>query len=57
MAAFRAARPEIATALAESVSGRELRDKGLEDDVAWASEVDVSECVPVLGADGAYRAA
>jgi 2-phosphosulfolactate phosphatase len=57
MAAFRAARPEIGTALAESVSGRRLRDKGLEDDVAWAGEVDVSECVPVLGADGAYRAA
>ena len=57
MAAFRAARPEIATALAESVSGRELREKGLEDDIAWASEVDVSECVPVLGPDGAYRAA
>jgi 2-phosphosulfolactate phosphatase len=57
MGAFRAARPEIATALSESVSGRELREKGLEDDVAWASEVDVSECVPVLGPDGAYRAA
>jgi 2-phosphosulfolactate phosphatase len=57
MAAFLAARPEIAIALAESVSGRLLREKGFEDDVAWASEVDVSECVPVLGTDGAYRKA
>jgi 2-phosphosulfolactate phosphatase len=56
-AAFEAARPEIATALAASVSGRELRAKGSEDDVMWAADVDVSECVPVLGADGAYRAA
>ena len=57
LAAFRSARPEIASALAESASGRQLRDRGLEDDVAWASEVDVSECVPVLGADGGYRGA
>jgi 2-phosphosulfolactate phosphatase len=56
-AAFLAARPEIARGLADSASGRHLRDKGLEDDVTWASEVDVSECVPRLGADGAYRAA
>jgi 2-phosphosulfolactate phosphatase len=56
-AAFEAARPEIETALAESVSGRELRVKGWEDDVLWAADVDVSECVPVLGADRAYRAA
>lgn len=56
-AAFEAARPEMAAALADSASGRELRVKGLEDDVAWASQVDVSESVPVLGADGAYRAA
>jgi 2-phosphosulfolactate phosphatase len=56
-AAFEAARPEIETALAESVSWRELRLKGLEDDVLWAADVDVSECVPVLGADRAYRAA
>ncbi|HEY6427840.1 MAG TPA: hypothetical protein VIX84_11440, partial [Acidimicrobiales bacterium] len=55
-AAFLAARPEIASALADSASGRQLRDKGLEDDVTWASEVDVSECVHRLGADGAYRA-
>jgi 2-phosphosulfolactate phosphatase len=56
-AAFQAARPEMASALAESASGRQLRQKGFEDDVAWASQVDVSESVPVLGADGAYRAA
>lgn len=56
-AAFEAARAEIATALAESVSGRELRAKGLEDDVLFSAEVDVSECVPVLGAERAYRAA
>jgi 2-phosphosulfolactate phosphatase len=57
LAAFQAARPEMAMALAQSASGRQLRDKGLEDDLTWASGVDVSECVPVLGADGAYRAA
>ena len=57
LAAFRAARSEIASALAESASGRQLRDRGLEDDVAWAGAVDVSECVPVLGADGGYRVA
>jgi 2-phosphosulfolactate phosphatase len=56
LAAFRTARPEIASTLAESASGRGLRDRGLEDDVAWAGAVDVSECVPVLGSDGAYRA-
>ena len=55
LAAFRAARPEIASALAESASGRQLRDRGLEDDLAWAGAVDVSECVPVLGAEGGYR--
>jgi 2-phosphosulfolactate phosphatase len=56
-AAFESARPEMANALAESASGRQLREKGLEDDVAWASQVDVSQSVPVLGADGTYRAA
>lgn len=55
MAAFRAARAEIESALAESASGRQLRSRGLEDDVAWAGAVDVSECVPVLGPDGGYR--
>ena len=37
--------------------GAQDRDRGLEDDVACAGAVDVSECVPVLGADGGYRAA
>jgi 2-phosphosulfolactate phosphatase len=57
LAAFRSARPEIVSALAESASGRQLRDRGLEDDVAWAGALDVSECVPVLGVDGGYRRA
>ncbi|HXZ61515.1 MAG TPA: 2-phosphosulfolactate phosphatase [Acidimicrobiales bacterium] len=54
MAAFCAC-DDLAAALGESESGRELRDKGLSGDVAWAAALDVSNAVPVLGADGAYR--
>jgi phosphosulfolactate phosphohydrolase-like enzyme len=36
--------------------GQELLGRGLIDDVAYASEVDVSSVVPILR-DGAFRAA
>jgi 2-phosphosulfolactate phosphatase len=41
--AFRALRP-----LLECTSGRELVEKGFEEDVALAGEVDVTDVVPVL---------
>ncbi len=51
-----AACEDLSTALAQCESGRELRERGLAGDVAWAAERNVSWTVPVLGADGAYRA-
>ncbi len=54
--AFEAAAGDLPTVLAECASGRELRAKGLGDDIAWAAASDVSDAVPVLGDDGAYRA-
>ena len=54
--AFLACVGDLTATLAESVSGRELRAKGLSGDVAWAAARDVSPTVPVLGPDGVYRA-
>jgi 2-phosphosulfolactate phosphatase len=54
--AFEAAAGDLATVLAECASGRELRARGLGDDIAWAAASDVSDAVAVLGDDGAYRA-
>ncbi len=54
LAAF-AACPDLAQSLAESESGRELRQRGRADDVVWAAGLNVSTAVAVLGADGAYR--
>jgi len=54
MAAYRGC-GDLAAALSQSESGRELREKGLSVDVAWAAALNVSDAVPVLGADGAYR--
>ena len=54
MAAYRGC-GDLTAALSESESGRELREKGLSLDVAWAAALNVSDAVPVLGADGAYR--
>ena len=52
-AAFRAAGAEAATLIADSESGRELRDGGHEQDVALATAHDVSRTVPRL-VDGAF---
>ena len=54
--AFEAAAGDLATVLGECASGRELRAKGLGEDIAWAAAAGISDAVPVLGADGAYRA-
>jgi 2-phosphosulfolactate phosphatase len=56
VAAFAALRPELATALAECPSGRELVDAGWPQDVAVAAELDASPAVPLL-VDGAFSAA
>jgi 2-phosphosulfolactate phosphatase len=55
--AFEAAAGDLATVLADCASGRELRARGLGDDITWAAASGVSDAVPVLGDDGAYRAA
>ena len=51
--AFRRAESRIAEHLHACVSGRELSERGWTDDVDLASEVDVSDCVPIL-LNGAY---
>jgi 2-phosphosulfolactate phosphatase len=48
---FASLRDRLDWALAESASGRELRDRGWDADVTVAAEHGVSACVPVL--DGA----
>lgn len=47
-AAFVDAEPYLAARLASSASGRELRERGWDDDVATCSELDADEVVPVL---------
>jgi 2-phosphosulfolactate phosphatase len=54
--AFEAATADLATVLGECASGRELRAKGMGEDIAWAAASGVSDAVPVLADDGAYRA-
>ncbi|WP_435593584.1 2-phosphosulfolactate phosphatase [Nocardia sp. bgisy118] len=54
-AAFEAT-SDIAAALAECSSGRELRDGGFAEDVTIAGEVDAGEAVP-LRVDGAFAPA
>lgn len=54
--AFRAVSSQLAPELHACAGGRELIDKGFEDDVAVAAELDVSDMVPVL-ADGSFTAA
>ncbi|KRF12453.1 2-phosphosulfolactate phosphatase [Nocardioides sp. Soil797] len=46
--AFRAVEADLREALHACASGRELVDKGFEDDVAVAAEIDASTTVPVL---------
>ncbi|HUY27419.1 MAG TPA: 2-phosphosulfolactate phosphatase [Candidatus Binataceae bacterium] len=48
LAAFRGAENELLPALADCASGRELIDRGFEQDVTWASERDVSTTAPIL---------
>ncbi len=48
MAAFQAALPHLRAQLLACASGRELIQKGLERDVEFAAELDVSRAVPVL---------
>ena len=45
----------IKEVILNSVSGRELVEKGFEEDVHLASELNLSECVPILK-DGYYSA-
>jgi 2-phosphosulfolactate phosphatase len=47
-AAFVAARPRLADALAACATGRELAARGFADDVSAAAQLDVSNAVPVL---------
>lgn len=54
VAAWSEASADIETTLLECPSGRELLERGREDDVQYAAQVDVSEVIPVLH-DGAFR--
>jgi 2-phosphosulfolactate phosphatase len=52
--AFRSAGNDLARLIRESVSGRELIDRGFASDVDIALDVEASRCTPTL-IDGAYR--
>ncbi len=53
-AAFRAVKPRLGDTLSQCGSGKELIAQGFANDVILASELNVSECVPVL-IDDTYR--
>ncbi|MGC1675940.1 MAG: 2-phosphosulfolactate phosphatase [Candidatus Binataceae bacterium] len=53
LAAFRDTEKDLSRALTECASGRELIDRGFEQDVTWASERNVSAAIPILR-DGAF---
>ncbi len=53
VAAFRAGGSEVATLIADSESGRELRDAGFGQDVEIATRHDISQAVPRL-VDGEF---
>ncbi|MDO9496338.1 MAG: 2-phosphosulfolactate phosphatase, partial [Nocardioides sp.] len=55
--AFRAVEAGLAGALHGCAGGQELAAVGFADDVQMAGELDVSEVVPLLGPDGAFRPA
>jgi 2-phosphosulfolactate phosphatase len=48
LAAYLNVKDDLEQALKQCGSGRELIERGFEEDVALASELDVSECVPTL---------
>ena len=48
LAAFRSASATLATQLAACSSGQELRQRGLQQDIVLAAELDVSDIAPVL---------
>lgn len=52
---FQAARGELIQRLFTCSSGKELIQKGFEEDVLLAAELDANNCVPLL-ADGVYAA-
>jgi 2-phosphosulfolactate phosphatase len=54
--AFRSVGADLATMIRGSFSGRELIDRGFEEDVELAAAYDVSVTAPVLR-DGSYQAA
>ena len=53
-AAYQSVKSDVATMIAECASGRELVAKGFPEDVAMASELNVSQTVPIFE-DEAYR--
>ena len=53
--AFLAVEGELTNLLLQCGSGKELIERGYKDDVYLASELNVSDCAPVLQ-DGAYVA-
>jgi 2-phosphosulfolactate phosphatase len=53
LSAYLSAKPDLKHMLKQCGSGRELIERGFEQDVEIASELDVSGCAPTL-ADGAY---
>ncbi|GEP35508.1 hypothetical protein NSZ01_32760 [Nocardioides szechwanensis] len=55
--AFRAVEAGLAAALAGCAGGLELAAVGFADDVRIAAQLDVSDVVPLLGPDGAFRPA
>jgi 2-phosphosulfolactate phosphatase len=55
VAVFEAARGDLPAVLADSVSGRELADRGWADDVETAAQLDADAVVPVLDS-GAFVA-
>jgi len=55
LSAYLNVKPDLKQMLKQCGSGRELIERGFEQDVEIASELDVSECAPTL-VDGAYVA-
>ena len=55
--AYAAMRDELAGAVRDSVSGRELTEAGYGDEIAWSLEIDASTTVPLLQPDGFIAAA